>query len=32
VTLRSESWVERDVAMMLDFDPEVIAFSPSRSG
>lgn len=22
-----ESWLERDVAMMLDFDPEVIAFS-----
>lgn len=22
-----ESWLERDVAMMLDFDPEVVAFS-----
>jgi hypothetical protein len=22
-----ESWVERDVAMMLDFDPQVIAFA-----
>jgi hypothetical protein len=22
-----ESWVERDVAMMLDFDPAVITFS-----
>lgn len=22
-----ESWVERDVAMMLDFDPQVVAFS-----
>jgi hypothetical protein len=21
------SWVERDVAMMLDFDPQVVAFS-----
>src|SRR6516162_3737890 len=22
-----ESWAERDVAMMLDFDPDVVAFS-----
>ena len=22
-----ESWVERDVAMLLDFDPEIIGFS-----
>jgi hypothetical protein len=22
-----ESWVERDVAMMLDFDPDIVAFS-----
>jgi hypothetical protein len=22
-----ESWAERDVAMLLDFDPEIVAFS-----
>ena len=27
-----ESWLERDVAMTLDFDPEVVASSRSPSG
>ena len=27
-----ESWLERDQVMLLDFDPEVVAFPPSRSG
>jgi hypothetical protein len=27
-----ESWLERDWLMLLDFDPDVVALPPSRSG